>query len=256
MRVPAELMLPLASLLFPVWARADLVPLPIRPVSISLTISAPGNFLATGTSSATTSGSFSDPYGNRGSVSATVTTLADRSRVEASGVVSTSGGAASLDVYADLEVEFDVPDIGDAVTPVFFSLTNVTTSGGWLLPQLQAATLDFFSTFNSSQFGGFILAEAHPNPILAGFNTFWVWQQPFSSFLSLPAGDVVRFRTRIRLQQGQPAPMEGPFTTSAELVFRVPTPTIGTGDVNGDRFVDLLDSTLLRRRLAGLDPWP
>jgi len=174
--------------------------------------------------------------------------------VEATGDLSDAGtesvGAATS---AEVEVEFDVPDIGDAVTPVFFSFANVTSSGVWQPPQITAG-VSAFSAFTSSQLGEIILPEGFAYPYVAAIR---LGPQPFSSFLSLPPGDVVRFRTRIQLNHHQSPPLVlGAFAASAELVLRVPTPTIGTGDVNGDRNLDLLDVTLIRRALAGLDPWP
>src|SRR5262245_58632500 len=53
-------------LMLPVKATADLVPLPIRPVSVSITA---GGTTATGTTTATALGPFSDANGNIGAIS-------------------------------------------------------------------------------------------------------------------------------------------------------------------------------------------
>ena len=50
------------------------------------------------------------------------------------------------------------------------------------------------------------------------------------------------------------SPALGSYSQSHELQFAVPLPNLGSGDLNGDGVVDIVDSTLLRRSLAGLDP--
>ena len=44
----------------------------------------------------------------------------------------------------------------------------------------------------------------------------------------------------------------GSFDRSYSLLFRTVAPTLGSGDVNGDGSVDILDVSLTRRALAGL----
>jgi hypothetical protein len=252
-----HLLLLSAFVLSPRIAAADLVPLAIQPLSVSVTA---GGTTANGTSTATALGPFSDGSGNLGAVTATITIVADRILIELEGVLSVVG-TSTPQIGASAEVTFDfvVPDVGDALTPIFIDFSNLAESGTWMPARLRAAGVSsvegVYSSISSSQLGALVLPEAWPAATYAALEGALV--QPLASFVSLPTGHSIRARIGMYFNRSAAVPAStGAFATTAELRLRAPTPTIGTGDVNGDRFVDLLDSTLLRRRLAGVDPWP
>lgn len=183
--------------------------------------------------------------------------LSDRITLDLVGVYSTLtdsyGAAAALNARATVDV--NVPSIGEGVTWVYMDpIKEIEVSPGVNPPATSCSSIlqngaDSPSTPNGTQL--------MPVGVDQGFRLATVdISSPASSlsYLPLPPNQTVRLVIPFACALLSREP--GVFHSRTSFRFRVPTPSVGMGDLNGDNNVDLLDSTLLRRSLAGLPGWP
>ena len=173
---------------------------------------------------------------------------------------SGNGNAADVYFHVFLEVDAPIPQIGDATTPVFVSLEDLSVSGAtWSvrsigatparLPATPACPLQSDrATPTSSQL---------PSPLgdAWGYYSFHdlelgPWPARTTNPVHLLPGETARIPIEVTVQLAHTAGT-GTFTDSVKLVFRTSPTTIGNGDVNGDAQVNVVDTTILRRALAG-----
>jgi hypothetical protein len=208
-------------------------------------------------SSAITSGPIND-----GSIQLSVSLAATEALITLSG--SGIGAAADVYVHVFAEVDAAIPQIGDAMTPVFLSLEELTESGArWsvrsiavtparLPPGPACPVPSVRATPHSAQLGS-------PVGDASGYYSLYdvelgPWPARTTNPLHLLPGETVRIPIEITIQLAHAQSVSGSgdtFSDSAKLVFRVSPTTIGNGDVNGDAQVNVVDTTLIRRALAG-----
>ena len=178
--------------------------------------------------------------------------------VTVSGSGSGGAGTAYIDVF--LEVDVDVPRVGDALTPVFVSLGTLSTTGalwslryaaiyGSRLAPVPDCSFTESAAPSSTQLGlGNQLGDPFNPYALFGGNL------PAGEKVTRPvpllAGDTVRIPLQLYIQLAHD-PGTGAVTASVPVSFSATPVTIGNGDVNGDSLVNVLDTTLIRRAIAG-----
>jgi hypothetical protein len=143
---------------------------------------------------------------------------------------------------------------------VFISLEDLTVSGstwavrsigatGARLPAVPACPLDADRAAPASTLLGSPLGDAW------GYYSFHdpeigAWPARTTNPLHLLPGETARIPIEVTFQLWHAAG-SGSFSDSVRLAFRTSPTTIGNGDVNGDALVDIVDTTLIRRALAG-----
>jgi hypothetical protein len=214
-------------------------------------------------SSAVVSSPFSIPGGTNGTLQVVALSLPNGARVDVDG--SASGPAGSVSVAVQIEVDVAIPDVGDAMTPLFASLDHWDHLGAqWRLARatlvvgrISPSCVTTEATPTSSFLGA--IGAAPGATASSGFRQFASYANLASMASpvratephSFIAGDTVRLPLLLSLEFQYSGSADG-FLDSINVELRTAPPTLGSGDVNGDRKVDLLDVTFLRRRLAGL----
>ena len=242
-------------------SRADalqFVPLTVSPVRAGVFLLELGGTQACsdGPSSASLIQGFSGPSVS-GTAQVSVTTSTNGYSVHVTGSANGSAGQ-SVALFAFAEFDIAVPELGDAMTPVVVSLEDVSrTESGMAIDgisvwgqKLVAAGCQAYEIGGlSTQLGagiGPIYGEALAS-IRYGSGPMITSVVP----PSYPAGDTVRIHLAAILEPTLTA-ASGTFDESFRVAFRTSAPAIGNGDLNGDRSVDIVDSAILRRKLAGL----
>jgi len=168
-----------------------------------------------------------------------------------------SGVAGEVYFRVFFEVEAQIPEIGDAMTPAFVSLEQLTVSGpSWSVRSVYSDghRLPVCSPYSND-------GEAPDSEIfgsrLGNKDTYGsyqpdveAWSERTTNPLFLLAGDTVRIPIAVGVAlyySGSP----GSFSNSVRFALRIAPTTIGNGDVNGDAQVNVLDTTLIRRAIAG-----
>lgn len=236
------------------------VPLTVQPVSARVRIETTCS--PVGVSSAALTGPISSISG----LTASVMLSASVTATQASFTLSGTGNGSAGDIYfeAFLEVDALVPQIGDALTPVMISLENLTESGAtWSVRSINVASarLPASPSCPTDQ------DRAAPTSVLLGspLGDAWGWFSAYDLDLGpwparathpvgLLPGDTARIPIKIAFHLRHTAG-SGSFSDSVAVAFRRAATTVGNGDVNGDGQVNVLDTTLTRRALAGL-PYP
>ena len=244
----------LVALLLPISAHAGgVVPLGITGVSIQARInhsSGPGLVGPLGTDFSSAAGTLVSPLSSRLSTDVTFTAqvAGDRIAFTLDGIVTENSGAVTgLDFKVDVTLGILVPDVGDAVTPVYSDFENLVI-GGIMTEALEAEAS--IVEVSSGLLGDMIFRASSPFPnpfVFLGESIQGI--DPVQMTL-LPGGDSVQIS--LHLTGSWLIAGLGAYSSSGEFRFQTATPTIGTGDMNGDSNVDILDSTILRRLLAGL----
>ena len=194
----------------------------------------------------------------------TGTLQVDASLLPSEALITFSGsGTGSLgSVYFDVFFEADalIPQIGDAMTPVFASLEDLTESGSlWSVRSIGAAGSRLPAVPSCSPYTN----KAAPDSTLLGspLGDAWgyysaydldlgPWPARTTNPLHLLPGETAHIPIKVAFQL-QHAAGSGSFSDSVRLVFRSTPTTIANGDVNGDAQVNVLDTTLIRRAIAG-----
>ncbi len=213
---------------------------------------------AAGVSSASLSSPIALVPGLTGTLQVDASLLATEALITFSG--SGTGAAAGVSFHVFLEVDAPIPQIGDAMTPVFVSLEDLTVSGstwavrsigatGARLPAVPACPLDEDRAAPTSTLLGSPLGDAW------GYYSFHdveigAWPARTTNPLHLLPGETARIPIQVTFQLWHDAG-SGSFSDSVRLAFRTSPTTIGNGDVNGDAQVNIVDTTLIRRALAG-----
>jgi hypothetical protein len=205
---------------------------------------------AQGVSSASLSGPFSIS-GWQGQATVTVDVVDDRIDFSISGQITQapSSGSFGLGPDATLVLEIAVPEVGGPLTPIFWNVTDVVWQSSVLAFGCAEALMSFdpSSTVAGGTIPGLRVADVCVSPP----------SDPKAGWLVVPGGDTIRVpEFNVGASAGSVGQQTGPFSGSFSVRFRTSAPTLGTGDVNGDSTVDVLDVTLIRRGLAGLPPWP
>jgi hypothetical protein len=209
-----------------------------------------------GTNSAFASGSLA----GGGTISASLSIGANAATASISG---TSSSDFSGDVYMQIEVDVHVPDLGQATTPVFVSLEDVVTpafghlerislEGAKMIPP--CGTEDVLARPSSTLLGRQVGAATDGRGA-DDFAFYGKYLLPEILHMVQPheflAGDTVHLPIVAHALVTNPG---GAFSGSFRVAFRTAAITLGSGDVNGDGGVNVLDVTLLRRAIAGLPP--
>jgi hypothetical protein len=182
------------------------------------------------------------------------------------GLITFSGsgsGAASESWFSVLfEMEVQVPEIGDAIVPVYITIDDlVETGSNWSVRQIAvfprrhssgpvctyAREAGFDSLFLGSPLGPQI-----ESTITLYARSEFVVPGPArrTTPIQLIAGDTVVIPLEVSIGVAF-AGSSGSFSDSVRIAFRTAPTTIGNGDVNGDAQVNVLDTTLIRRAIAG-----
>jgi hypothetical protein len=231
----------------------QLVPLPVTPVSVSLRTSYDLLPEASGTGGATTSGSYTTSEGWQGTASFTATVQADRVDVMISGETTQAGtGTFYFAPLAELAVDVVVPEVGGPLTPIFWSVTDFEFQGSSQTVPCVVASVD--AAVSSTIAGADLELQ---NGAVQALQCPSVQPANQAGFVLVPSGDTLRI-TRFVISSSTESigQQVGTWSASFSIRFRTSAVTIGTGDVNGDGLVDVLDVTLIRRALAGLPPTP
>jgi hypothetical protein len=173
---------------------------------------------------------------------------------------SATGPAASVYFRVFLEVDAPIPQIGDAMTPVFVSLEDLTVSGStWSVRSIGATGARLPAAPACSPYED----RAAPDSTLLGgpLGDAWgyysfhdvelgAWPARTTNPVHLLPGETARIPIEVVVQLWHAAG-SGSFSNSVRLAFRTSPTTIGNGDVNGDAQVNIVDTTLIRRAIAG-----
>ncbi len=172
-------------------------------------------------------------------------------------VVTLSGFATAplFQLYLSARINAQIPVLGGPISPVYIGVDAISESGSARLTQIPVTYYSFPETCSDTPLHS--LPESTLLGVGAGETNFTAahysntgtperWLVP----AAFPAGDYVLFSLYV------PITVElvggSLFDDSFKITFRTTTPAIGSGDMNGDHSVNILDSTLLRRLLAGL----
>jgi len=246
----------LAVLIPAVGFAAPPVPLPVQPVSTRIRIESTCS--PAGVSSASLSSPITAVPGLTGTLQVDASLLPSEALVTFSGSGTGSLGSVYFDVF--FEADALIPQIGDAMTPVFASLEDLTESGSlWSVRSIGAAGSRLPAVPSCSPYTN----KAAPDSTLLGspLGDAWgyysaydldlgPWPARTTNPLHLLPGETAHIPIKVAFQL-QHAAGSGSFSDSVRLVFRSTPTTIANGDVNGDAQVNVLDTTLIRRAIAG-----
>jgi hypothetical protein len=227
---------------------------------VRVAIYPPAQCSAVGVSSASLATNISGVPGLNGAIDVSASLLPTEALISFSGSGSGAAGQIGFTVY--FEVETQVPEIGDAMTPVYLSLEDLTETGsGWSAdrltvgPRRQAGDLGCPHALEAAVDSMFLGSTVGPSTessyaTYSPLNFGPAWAARRTDPLELIAGDtvVIPFSFSVTLAF---AGSTGAFSDSVRIAFRTAPTTIGNGDVNGDAQVNVLDTTLIRRAIAG-----
>jgi hypothetical protein len=191
---------------------------------------------------------------NGGQVSATADLVGADLSVHITGFGS-GAGAQQFDL--NVRVLVDVPQLGGPTSPVYIGIDSINDNPLWRLMDISAGYYSFPFTCSDTPITQ--LPQSTMLGMGAGNADFVVGQykldpagglRHFLSPLSFPAGDHVEVSLFVPIVLEEFS-LGGPIDATFKITFRTTTPAIGNGDMNGDHLVNVLDSTLLRRQLAG-----
>jgi len=240
-----RMMLVLALLLVPVSSAAQITFLnaPFTTTSVEVTL------LGASDSGTTFASVENVPFSNSGAmgvVSAEAETLGDRVELRVSGAVSANSNNFDTTFSQSVAINFSfpVPALGDALTVAYFTGEVGGTHpgifrGGFVSPITSTSLNDIINTW--SDVTSFFVDLNQPPSIPK-------WSSPMTG----AAGDVLNFSGTTSLELRIPALYTGPISAIGTVTFRVPPPSIGNGDLNGDSLFDIVDVAIARRTLAGL----
>jgi hypothetical protein len=154
----------------------------------------------------------------------------------------------------------DIPELGDATSPLYVMVEDPLEAGsGWAVASVwvesgRADIVDCdefhssppFSTILGSNVG---LEQLFPRASYVNPGVPQVFSKTTTPAV-FPAGDQVEVHLAISIDLRLGATL-GSFDDTIRIGVFSLTPAIGNGDLNGDRAVDIVDSTLLRQNLAG-----
>ena len=220
----------------------SLVPLTVTPFSVE-TVSLAGQALLPvhfeqsgpgGVGSDTVTLNFNDPgFSVSGSVTTTVSVMSDRVIVSGSHQADNS---IDLESKVTVTVDIPVPLVGGALTPIHLKLVDVGNSG-------KPGTVIVESMKDASARGVSLMPGGLSSPT-----------GPTSEGIVFfaPGGETARTTFSVSVQSFLFDP--DIVTVATEVQFFTVSTAPGNGDLNGDGKTDIVDSTLLRRLLAGLPP--
>ncbi len=251
----ARLLAFLALALLPARAFADApLPLTITPVSARIKVDAACS--AVGVDAASLNATVNSTPGMTAQLQIDAAVSGSQALVTVTGTGSGGQGTAYIDVF--LVVDVAVPRVGDALTPVFVSLGNLSASGalwslryaavyGSRLAPVPDCSFTESAAPSSTQLGTQLGDPFNPYALFGG-------NLPAGQRVSRPvpllAGDTVQIPLQLYIQLAHDAGT-GSVDASVPVLFTVTPTTIGNGDVNGDSLVNVLDTTLIRRAIAG-----
>ena len=233
-------------------------PVPLSTQAVSTRIRFESTCSPVGVSSASLSSPITLVPGLTGTLQVDASLLATEALITFSG--SGNGPAADVYFHVFFEVDAPIPQIGGALTPVFISLEDLAVSGsnwavrsigatGARLPAVPACSPYTDAAAPDSTQLGSPLGDAW------GYYSFHdvdlgAWPARTTNPVQLLPGETARIPIEVTFQLWHAAG-SGSFSDSVRLVFRTSPTTIGNGDVNGDAQVNIVDTTLIRRAIAG-----
>ncbi len=237
-------------------AAVELAEVALTPQTIRLATQQSGAMVCGpfGTSTASLSG----PLGSgAGSFSATATVESSEIAVALSG--AGAGGPGHVDVQVQTTVTFEVPSLGDSTSPIYVLIGGPAEGGAaWTIESISVEPVKIDPAYCGTEvsypglstlLGARVGTPAH---WLASYRWVQAPQPPERATEPqvYPAGDHVVLSLGIWASSVLSGP-SGSFDSTFSVQIRSLSPAIGNGDLNGDQSVNIVDSTILRQRLAG-----
>lgn len=254
----------LVAILAPSAYGVEPAPVTIVPTSIRVGLSSPEESAtcgAIGTSSASINTTFGPGSTMTGQLQGTASIAGNDLVIDLSGFAA--GGPGEIKVQVQWIFEFDVPNLGDATSPTYLVIRQpLETGSGWRIKQIMTTpTAISPATCPGPNLGGLDL----PTSTMLGVSLGYFLDSFTANYSNegppylvtnkttpsvFPAGDrvVVSLVVDVRIELTSAL---GSFDDTVTLSLLSLTSAMGSGDLDGNGAVNIVDSTILRQRLAG-----